>query len=100
MFLIREIHPFAPSLCHSQEIAPFLAEYADVINVAEIDGDVATDFPTFNRFFYRKLKAGTRPVAEPAQPEVVVSGADCRLMVRGGRGVGAGAGAPSQQGSM
>lgn len=63
-----------------KEIAPFLAEYADVIDTSEIEGDVSS-FNTFNKFFYRKLRAGARPVAHPGQPEVVVSGADCRLMV-------------------
>ena len=39
------------------------------------------DFKNFNEFFYRKLKAGARPIDEEQDPSVVVSGADCRCMV-------------------
>jgi len=40
-----------------------------------------TKFRTFNEFFYRKLKAGARPCPSEAKDDVVVSPADCRLMV-------------------
>ncbi|KAH0832848.1 phosphatidylserine decarboxylase-domain-containing protein [Lanmaoa asiatica] len=36
---------------------------------------------TFNEFFYRKLKPGTRPIDSPDDPTRLVSAADCRLMV-------------------
>ncbi|KAH7099998.1 phosphatidylserine decarboxylase-domain-containing protein [Auriculariales sp. MPI-PUGE-AT-0066] len=42
--------------------------------------DPIGSFRTFNEFFYRKLKADARPVAEPNDPSVVVSAADCRLL--------------------
>ncbi|GEQ67314.1 hypothetical protein JCM33374_g978 [Metschnikowia sp. JCM 33374] len=37
-----------------------------------------TMFPTFNEFFYRKLKPGARPVEDPSNENVAVSPADCR----------------------
>lgn len=40
-----------------------------------------TKYPTRNSFFYRKLKPGARPIAEPKNDKVVSSAADCRLMV-------------------
>eukprot|EP01006_Ploeotia_vitrea_P057844 TRINITY_DN68360_c0_g1_i1.p1 TRINITY_DN68360_c0_g1~~TRINITY_DN68360_c0_g1_i1.p1 ORF type:complete len:830 (+),score=454.84 TRINITY_DN68360_c0_g1_i1:310-2490(+) len=39
------------------------------------------EYKTFNEFFYRKLKPGARPVAEPDDNKVLVSPADCRLVV-------------------
>lgn len=36
-------------------------------------------YKTFNEFFYRKLKPGARPIAAADHPDVMVSGADCRL---------------------
>lgn len=35
---------------------------------------------TFNQFFYRKLKESARPLDNPDDPTVLVSGADCRMM--------------------
>ena len=35
-------------------------------------------YKTFNSFFYRKLKPEVRPIAEPRDPCVVASAADCR----------------------
>ncbi|QBM85447.1 phosphatidylserine decarboxylase [Metschnikowia aff. pulcherrima] len=37
-----------------------------------------TQFPTFNEFFYRKLKPGARPLEAPEEDNVAVSPADCR----------------------
>lgn len=34
-----------------------------------------------NRFFYRELRAGARPVDSPEDPKIISSGADCRLTV-------------------
>ncbi|KAL1980189.1 hypothetical protein VTN96DRAFT_4487 [Rasamsonia emersonii] len=39
------------------------------------------EFKTFNEFFYRKLKPGSRPCAAPDNPKIVVSPADCRTVV-------------------
>mmetsp|Transcript_27214 Transcript_27214/g.53501 ORF Transcript_27214/g.53501 Transcript_27214/m.53501 type:complete len:322 (+) Transcript_27214:904-1869(+) len=38
-------------------------------------------YKNFNEFFARKLKPEARPVASPDDPSVVVSPADCRMMV-------------------
>ncbi|GAA5926521.1 uncharacterized protein JCM15063_000299 [Sporobolomyces koalae] len=38
-------------------------------------------YATLNDFFYRKLREGARPIADPADPLVVSSAADCRLTV-------------------
>ena len=37
-------------------------------------------FPTLNDFFRRRLKPKARPIAEPRNPNLLVSAADCRLM--------------------
>jgi phosphatidylserine decarboxylase len=36
---------------------------------------------TFNDFFARKLKPGVRPIAAPHDDSILVSPADCRLLV-------------------
>ncbi|CEP17413.1 hypothetical protein [Parasitella parasitica] len=38
------------------------------------------NFRTFNEFFYRKLKPGSRPCESPDNKRVAVSPADCRMM--------------------
>ncbi|GAA6015764.1 hypothetical protein JCM11491_002470 [Sporobolomyces phaffii] len=38
-------------------------------------------YPTLNSFFFRKLRAGARPIADPGNPFVISSAADCRLTV-------------------
>ncbi|KAM0747986.1 hypothetical protein T439DRAFT_317484 [Meredithblackwellia eburnea MCA 4105] len=40
-----------------------------------------TLYPSMNAFFYRKLKPGLRPQAEPDNPLCITSAADCRLTV-------------------
>jgi len=50
------------------------------LNVDEIR-DPLDSFKTFNEFFYRKLKTISRPIADPHNPNVAVSPADCRLHV-------------------
>lgn len=39
------------------------------------------EFKTFNEFFYRALKPGSRPCSAPDNPKIVVSPADCRAVV-------------------
>lgn len=39
------------------------------------------DFTTFNKFFCRRLRPDARPIASPDDDAVVVSPADCRLIV-------------------
>jgi len=38
------------------------------------------EYKTFNQFFYRELKPSARPIADPDDPKVLVSPADCRMM--------------------
>lgn len=38
-----------------------------------------SSFKTFNEFFYRKLKPGSRPPDTPNDPRIAVSPADCRM---------------------
>jgi len=58
-------------------IATFVAFYN--LNVDEMLLPL-DQYKTFNEFFYRKLKPDARPVANPDDPTIIVSGADCRLM--------------------
>ncbi|KAL2020916.1 hypothetical protein VTK56DRAFT_7803 [Thermocarpiscus australiensis] len=39
------------------------------------------EFKSFNEFFYRALKPGSRPVSAPHNPRIIVSPADCRSVV-------------------
>ncbi|KAL2256611.1 hypothetical protein VTK26DRAFT_1414 [Humicola hyalothermophila] len=39
------------------------------------------EFKSFNEFFYRALKPGSRPCSAPDNPRIVVSPADCRTVV-------------------
>jgi len=50
------------------------------LNTQEIKNDLDS-FKTFNEFFYRQLKEGARVIAEPNNPNVAISPADCRLNV-------------------
>lgn len=61
----------------AREIPQFIAFHN--LSVDEIR-DPLDSFKTFNQFFYRKLKEGVRPVADPEDPTTLVSSADCRLM--------------------
>ncbi|EIW68665.1 hypothetical protein TREMEDRAFT_69127 [Tremella mesenterica DSM 1558] len=40
-----------------------------------------TQYPTFNSFFSRRLKATARPITLPEDPTILVSPADCRMTV-------------------
>jgi len=50
------------------------------LNLAEVDKPIE-QYATFNEFFARGLKASARPIAEPNDPTIAVSPADCRMMV-------------------
>lgn len=43
--------------------------------------DPIDSFKSFNEFFYRKLKEGARPCAQPEDQRIAVSPADCRSVV-------------------
>ncbi|KYR01334.1 Phosphatidylserine decarboxylase proenzyme 2 precursor [Tieghemostelium lacteum] len=61
-----------------KEIQPFIKFHH--LNSEEIL-DPLDSFKNFNEFFYRKLKPTSRPIAEPNNPKIAVSPADCRLNV-------------------
>ena len=61
----------------AREIPQFIAFHN--LNLDEVR-DPLDSFKTFNEFFYRKLKEGVRPIADPGDPTTLVSSADCRLM--------------------
>ena len=53
------------------------------INLDELLQPNPSRYFTFNEFFYRKLKANARPIDQRENPEIIVSAADCRLIVFG-----------------
>ena len=64
----------------AKDIVPFVDSFRGQINVE--DAELPLDqYKTFNEFFYRKLKSGSRPIDAPLDPNVLVSAADCRLQV-------------------
>lgn len=58
------------------QIPAFIENFS--IDVDEIEKPVA-EYKTFNEFFYRKLKPGSRTIAAADDASVVVSPADCRM---------------------
>lgn len=62
----------------TKEIDKFLKTFGGQLDANDI-ADPLESFNTFNEFFYRKLKASARPIADPTQDHVVVSACDCRL---------------------
>ncbi|KAK9236646.1 phosphatidylserine decarboxylase-domain-containing protein [Lipomyces kononenkoae] len=59
-------------------IKPFIEFYQ--LDLSEIL-EPLEEFKTFNQFFYRKLRPGSRPCAAPSQPKIATSPADCRTVV-------------------
>ena len=66
-----------PKLAHDL-IQHFIEQYS--IDLDEVR-DPLESFATLNDFFARRLKPDARPIASPTKPDVLVSAADCRLMV-------------------
>jgi phosphatidylserine decarboxylase len=60
------------------EIEKFIETYG--INLEEVELPM-DHYLSFNDFFSRKLKAGARPITEPDSDRILVSPADCRLLV-------------------
>ncbi|KAL1952590.1 hypothetical protein VTO42DRAFT_4705 [Malbranchea cinnamomea] len=69
-------------------------KYDDPASASQIPGFIAfhnldmsevllplEEFKTFNEFFYRALKPGSRPCSAPDNPDIIVSPADCRTVV-------------------
>jgi len=65
----------------AEHIKAFITTYQLEDSLNELLLPNLVDYKTFNQFFYRKLKPGARPVAEPENPLAITSGADCRLTV-------------------
>jgi len=61
-----------------RSIAPFIRAYK--VNTSEAELDVS-QYRTFNDFFARRLKVGSRPIASVSDPTVLTCPADCRLLV-------------------
>lgn len=62
-----------------EHIQSFISTYS--IDLDELLRPDPSLYPSFNSFFFRKLKPGARPIAEPDNAAVVSSCADCRLTV-------------------
>ncbi|KAI8988405.1 phosphatidylserine decarboxylase-domain-containing protein [Mycotypha africana] len=60
-----------------REIRPFIKFHQ--LDMSEVLEPIE-NFKTFNEFFYRKLKPGSRPCDAPDNQRVAVSPADCRMM--------------------
>jgi phosphatidylserine decarboxylase len=60
-------------------IRKFVKSYKGQLDISEIERDLDS-FETFNEFFYRRLKPGSRPISHPDDDGVFVSAADCRFM--------------------
>lgn len=64
----------------AKDIRPFVDSFRGQIDMVECEKSI-DKFKTFNDFFYRKLKPGSRPVADAENADVITSAADCRLQV-------------------
>nr|XP_043629304.1 phosphatidylserine decarboxylase proenzyme 2-like isoform X2 [Erigeron canadensis] len=63
----------------AKDIPTFLKFFKDQINIAEVKYPI-DHFKTFNEFFIRELKPGSRPIAHAGRDDIAVCAADCRLM--------------------
>ncbi|KAK7412112.1 hypothetical protein VNO78_03559 [Psophocarpus tetragonolobus] len=66
------------SLESAADIPKFIESFKDQINLAEVKYPLE-HFKTFNEFFIRELKPGSRPIASAERDDVAVCAADCRL---------------------
>lgn len=67
------------SLESAADIPKFIESYKGQISLAEVKYPLE-HFKTFNEFFIRELKPGSRPIASAEHDNIAVCGADCRLM--------------------
>ncbi|KAL4459065.1 hypothetical protein ABPG75_013930 [Micractinium tetrahymenae] len=72
---------YADSPESAADIPKFLATFKGQVDLNEALLPEVSAYKNFNQFFYRKLKPEARPIADADDPGVVVSAADCRLMV-------------------
>jgi phosphatidylserine decarboxylase len=63
----------------AEAIPSFIDTYS--IQTSELLEPDISKYPTFNQFFYRKLKPGARPIQFEEDKSVICSAADCRLTV-------------------
>jgi hypothetical protein len=68
----------SPESC--RDIPSFVESFRGQIYIDEAERQL-NEYVSFNDFFTRKLKPGSRPVAAADNPDVVVSAADCRMQV-------------------
>ncbi|XP_020245911.1 phosphatidylserine decarboxylase proenzyme 2-like isoform X2 [Asparagus officinalis] len=66
------------SLESAKDIPKFIDFFKDQINLDEIKYPLER-FKTFNEFFIRELKHGSRPIAFKERDDIAVCAADCRL---------------------
>ncbi|WVY94636.1 hypothetical protein V8G54_033724 [Vigna mungo] len=62
----------------SADIPKFIESFKDQINLAEVKYPLE-QCKTFNEFFIRELKPGSRPIASAERDDIAVCAADCRL---------------------
>nr|POE53272.1 phosphatidylserine decarboxylase proenzyme 3 [Quercus suber] len=63
----------------TDHIKPFIESFGLANSMAEMEKPDPASYATFNEFFAREIKPSARPIAEPNNPSVVSSPADCRL---------------------
>lgn len=65
------------------EVLPHIKSFIATYNLplADLLIEDLSQYPTFNSFFARRLKASARPIDSPQDPTVIVSPADCRMTV-------------------
>ncbi|EGW31095.1 uncharacterized protein SPAPADRAFT_156773 [Spathaspora passalidarum NRRL Y-27907] len=61
------------------DIIPFIKFHG--LNLKDYLIENPSEYPTFNEFFYRKLKPNARPLEDESNPKIVSSPADCRCVV-------------------
>ncbi|OAQ23598.1 hypothetical protein K457DRAFT_83198, partial [Linnemannia elongata AG-77] len=61
------------------QIQHFIKTYK--LDLSELLEPDVSKYTSFNQFFYRKLRPDARPIHQKANPNIIVSSADCRLCV-------------------
>ncbi|KAI8327725.1 phosphatidylserine decarboxylase-domain-containing protein [Chlamydoabsidia padenii] len=61
------------------QIASFVDHYS--IDMSQYTIQDLSAYTNFNEFFTRAIRPGARPIADPHNPDILVSAADCRLNV-------------------
>lgn len=69
------------SATSKEHIEPFIKFFNLRESLHDLIEPDPTKYATFNQFFAREIKPSARPIANPDDPNIVSSPADCRLMV-------------------